>query len=133
MAKSPAAPPVSHRCRILCVDDEPAIRDVVRSLLQREGHEVDVAPDGAEAWEKISKDPRDVVVVITDNNMPNLSGMELVARLRTTDFAGKIIMFSSSLTPDDRAKLEDYGVDAVVEKGSPVAELIGAVRKATQF
>ena len=61
--------------RILVVDDEPDIRDILRILLEGEGFEVEEANNGREALEKIQKRPPDLV--ITDYVMPEMDGEEL--------------------------------------------------------
>lgn len=70
--------------RALVVDDEPAIRVVIRRGLERAGWSVDEAADGAEAWLRlvVGNRPVDYAVIITDLRMPGMSGIELVERLR---------------------------------------------------
>jgi CheY-like chemotaxis protein len=66
--------------RVLVVDDELALRAVLRRALEHAGHEVREACDGAVAWEKIRSQPPDVV--ITDVTMPVMSGAQLAKLLR---------------------------------------------------
>lgn len=66
--------------RILVVDDEPYIVDLVASLLADEGFVVDRAFDGEEAWQLASHHQPDLV--ISDISMPRLSGFDLLRRLR---------------------------------------------------
>ncbi|HSO32559.1 MAG TPA: sigma-54 dependent transcriptional regulator [Labilithrix sp.] len=67
--------------RILVADDEEGVRTFVAEALEREGHEVVQAADGAEALRAAREEPFDVV--ITDLQMPRLDGMSLVRTLRT--------------------------------------------------
>ena len=60
------------------------------------------------------RDPFDVV--ITDNNMPGVSGIELVRQLRERNFSGKIMVLSAYLSVDVRAAYEAMEVDAMMEK-----------------
>ncbi len=110
--------------RILCVDDEPAIRSVVAAHLQRRGHEVEVAANGFSGWETIAASPTGFDVVITDCEMPKLGGLGLVELLCEARFPGRIVVFSSSLSPHHREKFLALGVDAIVEKGRPFEELL---------
>ena len=55
-------------------------------------------------------------VVITYNNMPGVSGVELVRQLRERSFAGKIIVLSAHLSSDVRAAYAEMDVDAMIEK-----------------
>ena len=77
----PSAPPEptdSAPGRVLVVDDEPGIVDLLRDALERAGHEVDVAYDGETALERISSRTYDVV--LSDLKMPRMSGMDVFRR-----------------------------------------------------
>ena len=133
-AQRPSDAPDSQRrrFRILCVDDEPALREIVQLLLRRQGHIVDTASDGLEAWELLSDAAKAYDLVITDNEMPRVTGLDLVQLLRESRFRGRVIVFSSSLTDVDIAKLHSWAVDAIVEKGGPAERLLVAVRNALE-
>ena len=82
----PILPPVPTRThtvrplRLLVVDDEPAVRDVVTALLRAEGHTVEALPDGHAAVERLlMQSPPRFDLVITDRAMPGVSGDELAA------------------------------------------------------
>ncbi len=83
--------------KILLVDDEPMVLRVMRRALEREGHQVDVAVDGEDAWAKITESCPDVLV--TDIEMPRLSGRELCQRIQDKLPDRKFPIFvSTSLT-----------------------------------
>jgi len=65
---------------ILVADDEPHIRAMVRSRLERAGYRVSTAADGAEAFDLASEDPP--ALVVTDLQMPAMTGLELALKLR---------------------------------------------------
>ena len=68
--------------KILVVDDSSTMRRIIINTLARLGYkDVLQAADGAEAWEIMQKTP-DIGVVITDWNMPNMNGLELVKKIR---------------------------------------------------
>jgi len=71
-----ATPPA----RILVVDDEPQVLELVRCLLEEEGHEVSTAAGGAEALDLIGLSRPDLVIL--DLMMPGMSGEEVCARLK---------------------------------------------------
>ncbi|PKH26388.1 chemotaxis protein CheY [Enterobacterales bacterium CwR94] len=67
--------------RFLVVDDFTTMRRIVRGLLQEQGfNNIDEAEDGQVAWQKLQDKPFDFV--ITDWNMPNLDGLELLTTIR---------------------------------------------------
>ena len=66
--------------RVLVVDDEPAIRALVAKIVERAGHPVDTARDGAEAIEKL--DRTNYAVIVLDLMMPNIDGYGLIQHLK---------------------------------------------------
>lgn len=66
--------------RVLVVDDEPAIRALVAKIVERAGHAVDTARDGADAIEKL--DRADYAVIVLDLMMPNVDGYALIQHLK---------------------------------------------------
>ena len=66
--------------RVLVVDDEPAIRTCLTVLLESVGYDVDVAEDGIEALLLMSKNTPDII--ISDLNMPGMSGVDLLSEIR---------------------------------------------------
>lgn len=73
----------SRSPRVLVVDDDASIRVLVRSLLRREGFDVDCAADGIEAIEMLSKSDYDAVIL--DVMMPRLDGLGVVRHLAIND------------------------------------------------
>ena len=65
---------------VLIVDDEPDIQLVMSANLRKEGYEVDTAGDGIEALNKLES--RDYDAIILDHQMPRLTGMQFLERLR---------------------------------------------------
>lgn len=72
--------------RVLVVDDESGIRDMIALFLRRQGFEVQTAADGSSALEFLRAG--DYFLVITDVNMPGLSGLELLSEVKELDAAG---------------------------------------------
>ena len=79
--------------RILVVDDELHIRKSSAEVLTRSGYQVDAVVDGEAGWEALHANNYDLL--ITDNNMPRMTGVELVRRLRDGSFHGKILVLSA--------------------------------------
>jgi CheY-like chemotaxis protein len=80
--------------RILVVDDEPAQRSLLRRILERAGHEVFDAGDGAAALQAVRESPPDLVV--TDMMMPVMGGAELIRRLRCEPATASIPILAAS-------------------------------------
>ena len=83
------------RLRILYVDDEPPLRRLVELLLVRSGYAVDTAADGVEAWAAL--DGREYQLLITDNDMPRLTGLELIRKVRLARMHVRVILVSGML------------------------------------
>ncbi len=115
--------------RVLVVDDEEQIRDVVKRLLTLHGHAVDIAIDGAAAVDQLQKKPYDLLII--DRAMPKMSGVEAVAMIRSSPkFKSlKILMVTmTSLTKDVDAAYE-AGVDGYVVKPFDMDKLIKKVEE----
>lgn len=83
------------RPRLLVVDDDALIRRLNAMTLMRAGYEVDTSEDGAYAWDALQA--RDYHLMITDHNMPKLTGLDLLRKLRTKNMTLPVIMASGSL------------------------------------
>ena len=113
--ETPAAKP-KKSLRVLYADDMRELRQLLQVVLGRDGHKVESVSDGNLALELILPDPTAYDVVITDHHMATMSGLELVARLRALDYAGKIIVFSSELSEKVDASYRAYKVDFILPK-----------------
>lgn len=109
--------------KILAVDDEPSITQSMRFIFERPLYEVTSAEDGDDALARFEENADPYDVIITDNNMPHLSGVELVRELRERSFPGKIMVLSAHLSPDIREAYEQMKVDIMIEKPFDVHEL----------
>jgi len=103
------------RHRILVVDDEDNLRDVLVEVLKRDGHEVDSAVDGAEGVRHAEEQRYDLVV--TDLRMPNLEGPDLyrAIRERYADDPPRFIFMSAN------TGIEEYAT-FLAETGEPALE-----------
>ena len=92
-ASSRSQPGRSHR--ILVADDELTMQELYAAILTPFGYQVDAAKDGAAAWEALCANNYDLL--ITDNSMPKVSGMELLEKLRAASMTLPAIMVSGTL------------------------------------
>jgi DNA-binding response OmpR family regulator len=76
--------------RILVVDDEPDIRKLYTDVLIDSGYHVDAVEDGDVAWDNLQTKNYDLL--ITDNEMPNVSGVELIKKLQRAEIKLPVIM-----------------------------------------
>ena len=118
--------------RILIADDEPSIVTAVEFLLKREGFEVEVARDGAEALERIESWRPDLVVL--DVMMPQKSGYEVCRHIRERDECRhiKVIMLSAKGRDSEVAKGMTLGADAYVTKPFSTRDLMSRIRALLQ-
>jgi len=112
--------------RILVVDDSEAIRDIIKLTLQFKGYEVTDANDGREAYDILSHSSYDLV--ITDLEMPRMSGYELIDRIRNDlrDAKLPIIVCSAELNVG-KQQLLDKGANAFLRKPISPFELLDIV------
>ena len=116
--------------RILVVDDEQHIREVMQYALEREGFAVDLAVDGQEAMDRLSGD-HDLIVL--DVLMPELDGLSFCRRVRETSSVPIIFVSSRSEELDRVVGLELGGDDYLVKPFSPrelVARIHSILRRA---
>ncbi len=102
--------------RILLAEDERLTRRSLQRQLESWGHDVAAAEDGARAWDLYTQEPFDVV--ISDWEMPNVDGLELMRRVRDHDRPGYVylIMLTARADKDDLVKGMDTGADDFVTK-----------------
>lgn len=114
--------------KIFVVDDEPLLAEVVRRFLVGEGYDAEIATNSREALRRITADIRGYAAVVTDNNMPEMSGLALIQELRKAGFSGKIIMFSGNVAPGDEPRFRATGADIVLRKPSELKLLVPAIK-----
>lgn len=110
--------------RVLVVEDEEPIRDLVRGYLRRDHFEVASAADGAEALELARRERPDVVIL--DLNLPGLDGLEVCRRLRTFSDA-YVIMLTARGAEVDRIVGLSMGADDYLVKPFSPRELVARV------
>jgi chemosensory pili system protein ChpA (sensor histidine kinase/response regulator) len=113
--------------RALVIDDSRAIREAMTSMLGSEGWIVDVAEDGARALQMARQLPYDLIV--TDLEMPELGGFELISRLRKDERfkLTPIVIITSRANTEHRRRAKDLGVRALVAKPITRRKLLEAL------
>jgi CheY-like chemotaxis protein len=103
--------------RILVVDDEPEIRELLRAVLGAEGWEVEELGSGQEALEWLASNPVDFVVL--DQRMPWLSGVDTARRLLERGFSKPIALYSAYLDEVAETECKSLGLATVTKLDLP--------------
>ena len=91
--------------RILLVDDEKSTRDSLYALFEREGYEVLVASNGPDALSIFRLSGRPIELLVTDYNMPHMSGLELARECSRLD-SGLRVLYVSGSRPDEELQAD---------------------------
>jgi len=116
--------------RILVVDDEPSVVQIITYTLGRKGYQVIQAFDGQQALDAIATDPPDLVVL--DLMMPNVDGWKVYQTLKTEERyrAIKVVVLSGVGEFENQLKTLQFGVDEYITKPFKAAEVAEAVAAA---
>jgi signal transduction histidine kinase/CheY-like chemotaxis protein len=115
--------------RLLAVDDNPINLAVARALLEAAGVTVETAAHGAEALERLAREPFDIVLM--DVHMPVMNGVEAVGRMRAGEAGPSdlpVIALTADDAPGEAARLRTLGFDAMQTKPVRPQELFAAIR-----
>jgi two-component system cell cycle sensor histidine kinase/response regulator CckA len=117
--------------KILLVDDDPMVREVIKACLQREKYEVYVAADGAEALKIFEKHQDSMALVLTDIAMPNMNGFELVHRIRKLNSNVVFLLISGDISQSVQTGLSALGdhPPELIKKPFTVRGLVDVVKK----
>jgi two-component system response regulator AtoC len=121
---------VNEVSRVLVVDDEVNLRKVLAAMLRREGYDVAVASDGAQALTELEKNGADVVV--TDLVMPNVGGMDLLKSINATQPDVPVIIITAHGTVDSAVEAIKAGAFDYITKPFEQVEIQSVVAKAAR-
>jgi DNA-binding response OmpR family regulator len=116
----------NSRQRILVVDDDPLIRQINTEVLAYAGYQVETAEDGADAWNALQLNGYDLL--ITDHDMPKLSGLELLQKLHAARMALPVIMATGTLPKAELARRPWLKIDVALLKPYTFDELLETVK-----
>src|SRR4029077_8857309 len=100
--------------KILVVDDYESARALISNALTCAGYQVDIACDGEEAWELMQNEAYDLL--ITDNEMPRLNGLELIRRFRQTGMNLPVMLVSGQIFEGNESDHARLKIAAVISK-----------------
>ena len=113
--------------RILVVDDDKDNRQLSVDVLAGSGYDVEAVQDGAACWEIVQT--RSYDLIITDNRMPRMTGMEVIEKLRSAGMAIPVIMATGCLPTYELARKPWLKPDVLLEKPISTDDLLEAVKK----
>ena len=96
---------------LLVVDDDLSVGKLLRAIFETEGWAVENARSGEECLAMVEATPPDVIVL--DQMMPGLTGVETARRLRESGFDKPIVLFSAYVGPDIQAAVRELDLEAV--------------------
>lgn len=114
------------RAKVLVVDDEPHIRRLLRSTLERNNYDISEAADAREALKALADSPD---IVLLDLGLPDRDGMELVPLIRKNSKATLLVVSARDAT-DQKVTALDLGADDYVTKPFDTEELLARMRAA---
>ena len=119
--------PSAPRLRVLVVDDETKLSELLRLELDVEGYDVDIAADGATGLMKARSEPTPDLIVL-DWNLPDFSGVDICQRIRRGGVTTPILMLTGHDDIADRVTALDAGVDDYLIKPFSIEELMARLR-----
>jgi CheY-like chemotaxis protein len=108
--------PTGHGETILFIDDEAAIREVAKAVLSQSGYNVLTAEDGPSALAIFAQQSKEIAAVLTDSEMPIMSGLMLARILCKMDSETKIILSTARDSDYSEAELSNVGLEAYLNK-----------------
>src|ERR1700704_2373504 len=127
-AASPAAPVRNTRQRVLVVDDEASIRDLLSKTLALAEYDVDTAPDGTTALDRMRAFSYDLL--IADLKMPGMDGLTLIRQAKRIKADLPIIIITGFSTESSAIEAVNLGVAGYLTKPFRVPQVLAAASKA---
>ena len=116
--------------RVLVVDDEPAMRELLSQTLALAAYDVDTTPDAEAALEMLRKPSRPYDLLIADLKMPGMDGLSLIRRIRDMGSAVPIIIITGFSTKGSAIDAVNLGVSGYLTKPFRVHEVLAAAARA---
>ncbi len=114
---------------ILFVDDEPEITFMGKKMLENLGYKVTIASNSISAFEEFKTDPSGYSLLVTDQNMPNMTGTELAYKMKTIKPALKVIIITGYSDTLSNEVLEESGVSEVLLKPMVLDDFSKVIRR----
>ncbi len=125
------APDQKRQARILVIDDEDPVREILSKMLMSKGHQVAVASNGEEGIERFKQEEFDLV--FTDLGMPKISGWEVGKTIKRLNPKIPVAMITGWGMELNREKMKENGIDLVVSKPFNFDQVIEIVSEALEL
>lgn len=114
--------------KILVVDDEPLIRNLLSEILKKEKYEVDLSGDGEEALQKVKADGR-YACILTDVKMPQMDGLQFLKESHKVSPTTPVIVVTGAATVDIAVEALKHGAAALIEKPFNSEKVLNTLRE----
>jgi CheY-like chemotaxis protein len=122
---------VAPSFRVLCVDDNPSLLQVLKTSLEHYGCEIVTAGHGIEALREFKAHSGDFAAIVTDHDMPQMNGAEFVRSVRGIGFQGRIVVMSGRLTVEDLGAYQDHAISGFFHKPFEMSLLAAMLMQAS--
>jgi CheY-like chemotaxis protein len=117
--------------RILIVDDEPGVAEVLATSLADQGHRTDIAHSGEEALKMLGSAEPDALFL--DVSMPGMNGLAVLAEVKRRRPSLPVLVITGNATPEQVDTVKRLGAVDVIEKPSPLTNFQAALRRLEQM
>jgi DNA-binding response OmpR family regulator len=111
---------------ILLIEDDPAVQELVSTLLSSAGFSVEVASDGASGYRRCTSEKYEVIIL--DLGLPDMDGLDLLRRLRNEGVTTHVLILTAKDEPEDKVMGLNTGADDYLSKPCVLPELEARVR-----
>jgi CheY-like chemotaxis protein len=129
-ASEPVAPGAASGKRVLYLDDDEALVSVVTRTLRRQGIQVEGHGDPAQALARLCANPQEFDLLVSDYNMPGMSGLEVTRAVKALCPRLPVVLISGFIDEALRAQAWDAGVSELFHKADSAEEFSMMVERA---
>jgi two-component system, OmpR family, copper resistance phosphate regulon response regulator CusR len=114
------------KVKILIVEDEPRVTDILKRALEEQSYQTDIAMDGIEGRKKALANHYDAIIL--DINLPHINGLDLCREIREHNSKVPILMLTAMGAPEDKLQGFDCGADDYIVKPFDFKELLARIK-----
>jgi DNA-binding response OmpR family regulator len=118
---------MTNKIRVLCVDDDTSLNQLLEKVLLESGYHVDLATDGLSALSKLKEQYYDIAIL--DNYLPTMNGIDILKHIRAHNFPTKVIMITAVNEHDLVQEGLKHGADEILTKPFEFEKLIDCINQ----